>query len=88
MVNYIKTLNEMGKDLWRLIFLNHGVRLCTRDSQAVEDLRALEASGVSILVCGTCLTHLDLMEEKAVGQTTNMLDVVTSMQLADSVITL
>ncbi len=78
----------MGKDLWRLVFVNHGVTLATTDSEVLDDLRELEASGVSILVCGTCLTHLDLMEKKAIGETTNMLDIVTSMQLADKVINL
>nr|WP_319494525.1 sulfurtransferase-like selenium metabolism protein YedF [uncultured Desulfobacter sp.] len=86
MINFIKTLKEMGKELWRLVFVNHGVTLATVDSPVLEDLRELEASGVTILVCGTCLTHLELMEKKAIGQTTNMLDIVTAMQLADKVI--
>lgn len=86
MINFIKTLKEMGKELWRLVFVNHGVTLATDDSAVLEDLRELEASGVTILVCGTCLTHLELMEKKAIGQTTNMLDIVTAMQLADKVI--
>ena len=47
-----------------------------------------ETAGINILVCGACLTHLNLMDEKAVGQTTNMLDIVTSMQYADKVINL
>jgi selenium metabolism protein YedF len=88
MINFIKTLKEMGKELWRLVFVNHGVTLATDDSAVLEDLRELEASGVTILVCGTCLTHLDLMDQKAIGQTTNMLDIVTAMQLADKVINL
>lgn len=88
MINFIKTLKEMGKDLWRLVFVNHGVTLATVDSTVLDELHELEASGVIILVCGTCLTHLDLMEKKAIGQTTNMLDIVTAMQLADKVINL
>ena len=88
MINFIKTLKEMGKDLWRLVFVNHGVTLAITDSKVLDDLRELEASGVTILVCGTCLTHLDLMEKKAIGETTNMLDIVTAMQLADKVISL
>ena len=88
MINFIKTLKEMGSELWRLVFVNYGVALATVDSAVLDELRALEKSGVTILVCGTCLTHLDLMEKKAIGQTTNMLDIVTSMQLADKVITL
>ena len=71
MINFIKTLKEMGPELWRLVFVNHGVTLATVDSVVLDDLRALEESGVTILVCGTCLTHLDLMEKKAIGQTTN-----------------
>jgi len=88
MINFIKTLKEMGKDLWRLVFVNHGVTLATVHSEVLDELHELEASGVTILVCGTCLTHLALMEKKAIGQTTNMLDIVTAMQLADKVINL
>jgi len=49
-------------------------------------LRALSASGVSILVCGTCLDFFGLLQQKVLGDTTNMLDVVTSLALADKVI--
>ena len=45
-----------------------------------------EAAGVSILVCGTCLNFFNLLEAKQVGETTNMMDVVTSLSLADKVI--
>lgn len=86
MVNFINTLKEIGPDLWRLVFVNHGVRLATKQSPVLEALLELETSGVSILVCGACLTHLELMKEKKVGETTNMLDIITSMQLADKVI--
>ncbi|CCK78743.1 sulfurtransferase-like selenium metabolism protein YedF [Desulfobacula toluolica] len=86
MINFVKTLKEMGNDLWRLILLNGGVKFSTKDSKIFEDLAGLDASGVSILVCGACLTHFGLMDAKVIGETTNMLDVVTSMQLADKVI--
>jgi len=41
-----------------------------------------------VLVCGTCLNHFQLLEQKKVGETTNMLDIVTHMHLADKVISL
>ena len=88
MISYIKTLKEMGEDLWQLVFVNHGVKLATNDSAVLKEIQALEADKVGILVCGTCLTHLGLMKEKKVGQTTNMLDIVTAMQYADKVINL
>lgn len=86
MISFIKTLNEMGNDLWRLVFVNNGVKLSVENSPVLPELAALEADGVSILVCGTCLTHFDLLEKKQVGETTNMLDIITAMHLADKVI--
>lgn len=86
MINFIKTLKEMGNELWRIVFVNHGVKFATKDSDIIDELTELEQSGVDILVCGACLTHLDLLNEKRIGETTNMLDIVTSMQLADKVV--
>jgi selenium metabolism protein YedF len=88
MISFIKTLKEMGGELWRLVFVNNGVKLCIDGSPVLEDLRQYETDGRTILVCGTCLDHFKLLERKQVGQTTNMLDIVTAMQLADKVITL
>ena len=86
LASFIKTLKEMGDELWRLIFVNNGVKLTTLYSEVLTDLQELNRSGIHILVCGTCLTHFDLLDKKQVGETTNMLDIVTAMQLADKVI--
>ncbi len=86
MKNFIATLKEMGEDLWRIVLVNAGVKLSIKDSPVIQELTTLENSGVDILVCGTCLEYFNLMDEKIVGQTTNMLDIVTSMQLASKVI--
>jgi len=88
MGNFLNTLGEMGNELWRLVFLNAGIKLTAEGSPVLETLAELENDGVTILVCGTCLTHFGLLEHKKVGQTTNMLDIVTALQAADSVITL
>ncbi|ADK86505.1 selenium metabolism protein YedF [Desulfarculus baarsii DSM 2075] len=87
MKNFLLTLKEMGPELWRLVFVNAGVKLCVTGAPTLECLLELEAAGVSILVCGTCLNHFGLLEQKMVGQTTNMLDIVTSMQAAAKVVT-
>jgi len=86
MANFIKTLKEMGNDLWRLVFINNGVKLTVTGSEILSVLKEYENDGVTILVCGTCLTHFNLLDQKQVGETTNMLDIVTAMQLADKVI--
>jgi selenium metabolism protein YedF len=86
MLSFIKTLKEMGPELWRLVFVNNGVKLTIDGSKVLDDLKDFENDGLKILVCGTCLTHFGLLEAKKVGETTNMLDIVTAMQLADKVI--
>ena len=86
MVSFIKTLKEMGPELWRLVLVNNGVKLAIDGSEVLDDLKDFENNGLKILVCGTCLTHFGLLEAKKVGETTNMLDIVTAMQLADKVI--
>ena len=88
MVNFISTLKEMGPSLWRLVLLNGGVKLAVEGSEVLPTLQELEKEGIKILVCGTCLNHFGLLEQKQVGETTNMLDIVTSMQLAERVISL
>jgi len=88
MVNFLRTLKEMGPDLWRLVFVNNGVKLTIDGSEVLDDLQAFEKKGLTILVCGTCLDHFDLLERRQVGVTTNMLDIVTAMQLADKVISI
>jgi selenium metabolism protein YedF len=88
MVNFLSTLKEMGGELWRCIFVNSGVKLTIEGARTLEALTDLEGRGVKILVCGTCLNHYRLLEKKRVGETTNMLDIVTALQLADKVISL
>ncbi|EFL50512.1 selenium metabolism protein YedF [Solidesulfovibrio fructosivorans JJ]] len=86
MVNFIATLPELGEGLWRIILVNGGVKLAVAGSPVLPMLKELAAAGVSILVCGTCLDFFGILEQKEVGETTNMLDVVTSLDLADKVI--
>ncbi|MBF0243083.1 MAG: sulfurtransferase-like selenium metabolism protein YedF [Desulfamplus sp.] len=86
MVSFLKTIKEMGDELWRLVFVNNGVKLTIKGSAVLEDLLDYEKNGLKIMVCGTCLTHFNLLDAKKVGETTNMLDIVTAMQLADKVI--
>ena len=78
----------MGPDLWRLVFVNNGVKLTIDGNEILTVLKEYEAAGLRILVCGTCLNHFNLLERKQVGETTNMLDIVTSLQLADKVISI
>ena len=55
-------------------------------SESLEDLRKLEAQGVEILTCGTCLNFYGLTEKLAVGGVTNMYAIVETLAGAGKVI--
>ena len=78
----------MGPELWGLVLVNPGVKLAVAGSEVQGSLQELEKGGVMVLVCGTCLNHFSLLEQKQVGETTNMMDIVTHMQFGDKVISL
>jgi len=86
MFNFLSTLPELGPALWRLVLVNGGVRLACEGHPCLEKLQALADAGVSVLVCGTCLSFFGLTDAKRVGETTNKLDVVTSLHLAGKLI--
>ena len=86
MGSFLATLPELGQRLWRIVLINGGVKLASSPGPALDALKEMEAEGVSILVCGACLGHFGLLEAKAVGETSNMLDIVTSLDLAGKVI--
>lgn len=88
MFNFIKTLKEMGTDLWRVVFVNSGVSFTAEGSEAVPILQELAGKGVQITACGACLAFFHLLDKIQVGEVTNMLEIVTAMKDADSVVTL
>jgi selenium metabolism protein YedF len=87
-INFVRTMKEMGDDLWRLVLLNGGVKLAVEGSEALPHLQELVGGGLQILVCGPCLKTFNLFEKKQVGNLTSMVDIITSMQMADKVISL
>jgi selenium metabolism protein YedF len=50
-----------------MFFLNAGVKLTTTNSETVPILKEIEAMGVEIYSCGTCLKHYDLESLLRVG---------------------
>ncbi|MCL4456900.1 MAG: sulfurtransferase-like selenium metabolism protein YedF [Nitrospirae bacterium] len=50
-----------------IFFLNAGVKLTTVNEEIIPILKGLEAMGVEIFSCGTCLKHYNLESELKVG---------------------
>lgn len=69
-----------------MLFYNGGATLTTEDSDSLEDLKNLEAQGVEIMTCGTCLDYYGLKDKLAVGTVTNMYSIVEIMEQASKVI--
>ena len=69
-----------------ILFYNGGASLTCAGSPMLEDLKALEAQGVEILTCGTCLNFYGLTEKLAVGGVTNMYVIAEKMLGAGSVV--
>lgn len=69
-----------------ILFYNGGAKLTTEGSVSVEDLKNMEAQGVEILTCGTCLNFYGLTDKLAVGGVTNMYTIVEKLASAGKVI--
>ena len=69
-----------------VIFYNGGAALTTEGSASLEDLRTLEAQGVTIMTCGTCLNYYGLTERLAVGSVSNMYTIAETLAGAGKVI--
>jgi selenium metabolism protein YedF len=83
---FIFALTQQDKLPSTILFYNGGAKLTCGDSPTVEDLKSLEAQGVEILTCGTCLNHYGLSDKLMVGEVTNMYAIVEKMTLADLII--
>lgn len=86
MRSFIKTLKDLEPLPGMVILANAGVRLSTEGSDLLDDLLALEAAGVEIVSCGTCLDYYGLVDALRVGTATNMYDIVTSLAAADRIV--
>lgn len=69
-----------------ILCYNSGAYLTCEGSDSLEDFKALEAEGVNIMTCGTCLDFYGIKDKLAVGSVTNMYDIVETMENAKSMI--
>ena len=79
MANFLRLLGESKEKPEGLIFWNTGVRLVCEVSKVLDHLRRLEAQGVTILACTTCLEYFDLVEKVQVGKPTTMVKSIETM---------
>lgn len=86
MKSYLFALTQLDPLPKTILFYNGGAFLTTEGSASLEDLKSLEAQGVEILTCGTCLNYYGLTDKLQVGDVSNMYDIVEKLSGADLII--
>lgn len=83
---FIFALSKQDKLPDTMIFYNSGAFLTCEGSESLEDLKAMEAEGVKIMTCGTCLDFYGLKEKLSVGSVSNMYEIVETQMRAALII--
>lgn len=83
---FIYALSSQDIPPAKIIFYNTGVRMTTKGSESIEDLKVLTNAGAKIYSCGACLNNYGLSEKLLIGEVTNMYDIAGYLLNADLVV--
>jgi sulfur relay (sulfurtransferase) complex TusBCD TusD component (DsrE family) len=72
----------------KILFYTDGVKLACAGSPVLPHLQSVEARGVELIICKTCLDYLGLTDKVQVGIVGGMPDIIQAMQDAAKVISL
>ncbi|MGA2490065.1 MAG: DsrE family protein [Anaerolineales bacterium] len=86
-ITYLTLAQQMEPPPAAICFYTDGVRLACEGSPVLEELKALEAKGIRLILCQTCLNAFELSDKVKVGTVGGMADIITAMWQANSVIT-
>ncbi|MGN0410162.1 MAG: sulfurtransferase-like selenium metabolism protein YedF [Candidatus Fimousia sp.] len=86
MKGFVFALTKQDQLPAKVIMYNRGAFLSSENEDTIQDLKTLEAQGVEILTCGTCLNHYGLADKLAVGSVTNMYEIAESMTTATLIV--
>lgn len=85
---YLKLLDENNLLPAAICFYANGVHLAVDGSPVLDSLHSLEAKGVRLILCGTCLNYYNLTNRVQAGIVGGMTDIIEAQRLAQKVITL
>lgn len=86
MKGFLYAVSQLPELPRTILFYNGGAHLTVEGSDSLEDLKNMEAQGVEILTCGTCLNFYGLADQLAVGGVTNMYSIVEKLAGASKVV--
>ena len=85
---YLKLLDEHDILPAALCFYTEGVRLAVTGSPVLDQLKSLQAKGVHLILCSTCLNYYNLADDVQVGIVGGMTDILEMQRRAEKVITI
>lgn len=85
---YFKLLDENNIHPAAICFYANGVHLVVKGSPVIATLQSLEARGVRLILCSTCLSYFNLTGQVQVGIVGGMADILEAQRRAGKVITL
>jgi selenium metabolism protein YedF len=83
---YFETMKTYRQIPHTIFFLNAGVKLTTINEEIFSILKDIEAMGVEIYSCGTCLKHYGLEQELKVGHRGTTNHIVEGMREFDKTV--
>ncbi len=86
--NFLRTAATVDPKPDAIVFYNAAVKLLGPASQSLDALRQLDAAGVDLLACVTCLEFYGLVQQIQVGRVSNMREIVQRTMEAGKVWTL
>lgn len=87
-INFFSIINQEHINPNYICFYAEGVKLTTTGSPIIQELKSLESKGCKIIVCKTCLTYYNLIEQIEVGTIGTMLDIIGTQQNSTKIINL
>lgn len=89
MHNFFLKLLESPVKPTHMLFVESSVKLLLPSFSAIEALKILaEEMEVELLACQTCLAYYGITDQLAIGQISNMPEIIRIMSEADKVISL
>src|SRR4030065_2810252 len=78
---YLKLRDENNILPAAICFYANGVRLAVEGSPVIDTLKSLEARGVRLVLCSTCLNFYNLTDKVQVGIVGGMTDIIEAQRL-------
>lgn len=86
MKSFVFALTKQDNLPETILCYNRGAFLSCEGADTLEDLKSLEAEGVNILTCGTCLDFYGIKDKLGVGVSTNMYEIVEKMENSEKIV--